>query len=263
MSTLGERMQSGGIGVSSPSEHLKDHVVEIEEIIMNEIVYKTEVKDGKVRIPVTFLEKAKEKQLAVEVVTPEGSTYITPFDFGIDDMDDIPYQVLDFDFKLVESSLTPWEQQILTKIHHNWFNIIRDQIQEDVFKPVLQKINEDRKAHKVYPAREEMLKPFSFDPDGIRVIFVGKTPKQSEVGLWDLDYQKTLYEKGIWWINAHITEMEDLPFSHNEWEPLVRAAVKGVNRPVIITDKSLLPFEGATMQIDFNINNLQKLYELL
>lgn len=230
--------------------------------MINELIYKTEVVGGEVKIPLTFVEKAQEQSKGIEVITPEGSTYITPMDFNIENADDVPYQILHYPFVKMDTVLKPWEEGMLTRFHVNWFNLLRDLLQEDKFKPILQVVANDRLQHKIYPSKDNMLKPFSVDPDRIRVVFVGKTPRESELGLWDLDYQKTLSERGFWWINLNLTQYEDLPLSHDVWEPFVREAVKRLGRPVIATNKLMLPLEGATMQVDLTIDRLNKLYEL-
>lgn len=228
----------------------------------NELIYKTEVKDGEVQIPLTFIDKAREQGKGIEVITPEGHTYITPFDYPQEDSDDVPYQIIKYKFEPVATKLTTWEQGMLTRFHPNWFNLLRDLLQEENFKPLLQKVATDRTTLKVYPSKDDMLKPFAIDPDGIRVVFVGQTPRESELGLWDLSYQAELMKKGFWWINTNVTQLEELPFSHADWEPFVRQAVKRINRPIVVTKKDLLPLEGATIQVDLTIDRLEKLYEL-
>lgn len=212
-----------------------------EQTNYDELAYKCEVEIGIaknliVKVPLSLIEQAEENNQAIEVVTPEGRMYITPFDFpNTAELDSLDYASAEFEFKPTEEknvnkeSLSKWELQLLDKFHWSWFNLLREPLNSAAFKSILKRLKQLRGEGDVYPAQEDMFLPFSYPLGEYERIVVNQSPFQSEFEhVTDL---KELYRKlafnHTFWLHVHFTETVNAEgnHSHEMWEEFIELIV--------------------------------------
>jgi uracil DNA glycosylase len=229
----------------------------------NELIYKTDVLNGEVVISAEFLKQAKDENQAVEFVTPLGSMYVLPSE--IDIPDEINFFTLHhLKFDLTKSSLNPWEAKLLEVVDGSWFNLLRDVFNAPEFKDVLKEVKKIRDVKDVYPAKEDVFKPFSVPLDEFKTIVLGNSPKK----------QKEVFETGglekwgIFWLNISLTEDAD---SHKDiWRWFIEKVIDRMSIGVnwIITCNEAQYFKcfiksEQVLELEVDPCKLVKLYSFL
>lgn len=209
----------------------------MEQTKYDELIYKCEVVPGIaknliVKVPLSLIEQAEENNQAIEVVTPEGRMYITPYDFpNTTELDSLDYTSAEFEFKPTEEknvpkeSLSKWELQLLDKFHWSWFNLLREPLNSSEFKSILKRLKQARSEGEVFPAQEDVFLPFSYAISSYNIVIVNSSPSFSNFTAFNnlSEMYKELNDNGMFWLNLTLTEEASSFYTkgHSMWEEFI------------------------------------------
>ena len=243
--------------------------------------YRTKVINEEFKIKSSFAELCIKNRKDVIVVDEDTNNLclLTPFDMAVEGISDnsvnSTYQDTKFSFISFKwetdsrLSTDTFNIKLLSRMHWQWFNLLRKFIDNPKFKEILTKVNNDRKVKKIYPEVSDVFKMYSFNPDNIKVAFFFQDPypndhangiatatnkktlpstlKQIQNGIredlekdssWNIDPTLLdLINQGVYFFNTALTVKENSPGSYiNDWKPFTAHVLQVMNKftsPVI------------------------------